>query len=88
MSTNPTDVKDSPKRYPFKVNGVELHSTHESLPASAILILAVEHDAIAGNPEEYLLEGDKGKYEAGSVVDLGEDNIFIAIPNKATPVAI
>lgn len=88
MSKDQKNAAGDPKGYPLKVNGVELHVSHPSLPASAILILAVEHDAIAGKPEEYVLQGDKGQYKPGDIVDLREDSVFIAIPDKATPVAL
>lgn len=71
----------------FKVNGVEIHTDHESLSAEEILKLAKEKDAIPGNPEDYILQGDKGKYKRDDSVNLKEDNLFIAIPNKPTPVA-
>ncbi len=71
----------------FKVNGVEIHTDHESLSAEEILKLAKEKGAIPGNPEDYILQGDKGVYKGTDHVDLKEDNLFIAIPNKPTPVA-
>ena len=73
--------------FTFKVNGVEIHTDHQSLLAKEILELAKEKGAIPGNPEEYILQGDKGKYNGDDSVDLTEDNLFIAIPNKPTPVA-
>ena len=71
----------------FKVNGVEIYTDHESLLAKEILELAKEKGAIPGNPEDYILQGDKGKYKGDDRVNLKEDNLFIAIPNKPTPVA-
>ena len=73
--------------FTFKVNGVEIQTDHQSLLAKEILELAKEKEAIPGNPEDYILQGDKGKYEQDAQVDLKEDNLFIAIPNKPTPVA-
>ena len=73
--------------FTFKVNGVEIQTDHQSLLAKEILELAKEKGAIPGNPEDYILQGDKGKYEQDAQVDLKEDNLFIAIPNKPTPVA-
>ena len=71
----------------FKVNGVEIYTDHESLLAEEILKLAKEKGAIPGNPDEYILQGDKGEYKGDDLVNLKEDNLFIAIPNKPTPVA-
>ena len=73
--------------FAFKVNGVEIHTEHQSLLAKTILELAKEKGAIPGNPEDYILQGDKGKYEQDARVNLEEDNLFIAISNKPTPVA-
>ena len=71
----------------FKVNGVEIYTDHESLLAKEILKLAKEKGAIPGNPDDYILQGDKGEYKGDDRVNLKEDNLFIAIPNKPTPVA-
>ncbi|MXX14821.1 MAG: hypothetical protein F4Z86_15480 [Gemmatimonadetes bacterium] len=72
----------------FKVNGEEIYADHESLLAEEVLKLAKEKGAIPGNPEDYILQGDKGKYKGDDDrVNLEEDNLFIAIPNKPTPVA-
>ena len=71
----------------FKVNGVEIYTDHESLLAKEILELAKEKGAIPGKPEEYILKGDKGEYKGDDRVNLKEDNQFITIPDKPTPVA-
>ena len=73
--------------FTFKVNGVELYTKHQSLSAKQILELAKEKGAIPGNPDAYILQGDKGKYKLDDLVDLKQDYLFIAIPNKPTPVA-
>ena len=73
--------------FTFKVNGVEIPTDHQSLLAKEILELAKEKGAIPGNPEDYILQGDKGTYKADDHVNLEEDNLFIAIPDKPTPVA-
>ena len=75
------------KSYSFKVNGVEIQSPHQKLVALDVLKLAKDKEAIPGKPEEYILQGDKGKYKLDDWVDLDEDNVFITIPNTATPVA-
>ena len=73
--------------YILKVNGITIHTDHQSLTAGAILILAQRDNAIPGKPEDYLLQGDKGVYQPGDIIDLEQDNVFIAIRNKETPVA-
>ena len=73
--------------FTLKVNGEEIYTDHESLLAKEILQLAKEKGAIPGNPEDYILQGDKGEYKGDDCVNLKEDNLFIAIPNKPTPVA-
>ena len=73
--------------FTFKVNGVQIETPHQKLVAREILKLAKEKEAFPGNPEDYILQGDKGKYKADDSVNLEEDNLFIAIPNKPTPVA-
>ena len=73
--------------FTFKVNGVEIRTDHQSLLAKKILELAKEKGAIPGNPGDYILQGDKGSYKANDRVNLEEDNVFIAIPDKPTPVA-
>ncbi len=73
--------------FTFKVNGVEIYTDHESLLAKEILELAKEKGAIPGNPEEYILIGDKGQYNGDDHVNLKEDSLFITIPNKPTLVA-
>ena len=75
------------KVFTFKVNGVEIPTDHQSLLAKEILELAKEKEAIPGNPEDYILKGDKGTYKGDDRVNLEEDNVFIAIPDKPTPVA-
>ena len=56
--------------FTFKVNGVQIETPHQKLVARDILKLAKEKGAIPGNPEEYILQGDKGKYKADDWVDL------------------
>ena len=73
--------------FTLKVNGEEIYTDHESLLAEEILQLAKEKGAIPGNPEEYILQGDKGKYKGDDRVNLKEDNIFITILDKPTQVA-
>ena len=73
--------------FQFKVNGVQLESPNRELSAHEILELAENKGAIPGKPRDYVLQGDKGKYRGDDRVNLEEDNLFIAIPDKPTPVA-
>ena len=73
--------------FPLKVNGVDLESPSRILSALEILEIAKKHGAMPGNPDQYLLQGDKGRYNLSDKVDLAEDSIFITVPNTPTPVA-
>ena len=73
--------------FTLKVNGVEIYTDHESLLAEEIPKLAKEKGAIPGNPDGYILQGDKGKYKRGDRVNLKEDSQFITILDKPTQVA-
>ena len=73
--------------YPFKVNGIQFDNKDQMLLASEILKRAAEQGAMPGKPDEYVLHGEKRQYAADDEVNLAEDNIFITIPNKSTPVA-
>ena len=81
--------KDGP--FPFKVNGEELSAPCQVLLARKVLVIAADHGAMPGKPDEYLLQGDKGpnkgRYGPDDPVDLLEDNIFITVANTPTPVA-
>ena len=73
--------------FDIKVNGIEIVAPHRILIALRILELAKEFAAIPGNPEDYLLQGDKGPYGLDDEVDLKEDNVFITILDSSTQVA-
>lgn len=75
------------KSFTLKVNGTEMTMREPRVVAHDILELAEKHGAILSKPEDYLLQGDKGQYGWDNWVDLEEDNRFITIPNKPTPVA-
>ena len=75
------------KIFKFKVNGIEIESEHRKLTALGILELAKGKGAIPGEPKDYFVQGDKGRYEQDALVDLAEDNQFITIPNRPTQVA-
>ena len=75
------------KSFTLKVNGTEIDTLHQKLVAHDILELAEKNGAIPGRLKDYLLQGAKGQYGWGDWVDLEEDNLFITIPNKPTPVA-
>ena len=87
MPDDKITTSESKSEYILKVNGVQFLSARQTLTAGAILLLALEHHAIAGKPSEYLLRGEKQTYRPDQVVDLAEDNVFIALPDKPTPVA-
>lgn len=82
-----TTAKDEVRLVEFKVNGIELEVKSQKLAARKILELAKESGAMPGKPDEYELQGDKGLYTAGDVVNLTEDYTFITLPTAPTPVA-
>ncbi len=75
------------RKFTIKVNGVEISTDQQELKAGEILQLAKQQGAIPGNPEEYILKGEKQEYGWNDTVDVAQDNIFIAILNTPTPVA-
>ena len=75
------------RKFTIKVNGVEISTDQQELKAGEILQLAKQQGAIPGNPEEYILKGEKREYRWDDIVDVAQDNIFIAILNTPTPVA-
>lgn len=79
--------KGDDKEFDVKVNGIQFESKTRFLSAAAILEQAAKLGAIPGKPDEYYLQGDKGKYSGKEEVDLSEDSVFITIPNTPTPVA-
>ena len=79
--------KQEEKLFTFKVNGIEIPTTQQRILAHDILELAKKAGAMPGNPEEYILQGDKGQYGQDAWVDLLEDNVFITIPSTPTQVA-
>ena len=74
-------------KYDFKVNGTEFQTEYQSPTALEILMIAKQGGAIPNNPEEYVLQGDKGIYRGVDRVNLEEDNVFLTIPVSATQVA-
>ena len=82
-----TDKQEENLVFTIKVNGIEIEVKRRELTAREILELAKQHGAMPGKPEEYILQGDKGKYGPDDRVDLAEENVFITIPNTPTPVA-
>ena len=75
------------RSYEIKVNGIEIEVKRQEITAGKILELAKERGAVPGNPEEYVLQGDKGRYGPDDLVNLEEDNIFITLPTAPTQVA-
>ena len=82
-----TENKDDAKQFVFKVNGIEIPTEEFKMTAGKILELAKAAGAMPGEPDKYVLQGDKGRYAPNDVVDLREDNIFITLPNTSTEVA-
>ena len=78
---------DDKRSFEIKVNGVQIEVKEEKLRAIQVLKLAKERGAMPGKPEDYQLQGDKGLYKADDWVNFEEDNQFITIPNRPTPVA-
>ena len=81
-----TEQKES-RSFALKVNGIEMTMSYIGVVAHDILELAEKNGAISGRLKDYLLQGAKGQYGWGDWVDLEEENLFITIPNKPTPVA-
>ena len=77
----------SEKQFEVKVNGTEFVMEDPSPTALEILALAKQLGAIPNDPEGYVLQGDKGEYQGNQRVNLAEDNVFITIPVRPTPVA-
>ena len=71
----------------YKVNGTQFESDSEFLTAREILEMAAKAGVIPGKPDEYYLQGDKGRYAGDVKIDLEQDSIFITIPTTPTPVA-
>ena len=71
----------------IEVNGIEVEARERKLTAHQILELAKEEGAMPGDPENYFLIGDKGRYEQNAEIDLEDDHRFITIPKEPTPVA-
>ncbi|MCY4083111.1 MAG: hypothetical protein OXF54_22915 [Caldilineaceae bacterium] len=79
--------KEEDRSYEIKVNGIEIEVKRQKITAGEILALAKERGAVPGKPEEYVLQGDKGRYDSDDLIDLNEDYIFITLPTAPTQVA-
>lgn len=73
--------------FTLKVNGIEVQMEHEKVVAHDVLELAEKEGAIPGKPENYVLEGDKGRYGRDDWVNLSEDSVFITLRDAPTQVA-
>lgn len=73
--------------FTLKVNGVEMQMGQERVVAHDILELAEKEGAIPGKPENYVLDGDKGRYGWDDWVNLSEDSVFITLRDAPTQVA-
>lgn len=80
-------MAETEEKFSIKVNGLEIHAEHETMVAHKILELADEKGAFPGKPEDYKLLGDKGEYDRDDRVNVREDDLLVAIPNRPTPVA-
>ena len=80
-------MTETAETFLIKVNGFEIRTTHETLVAHAILELAEKEAAFPGKSEDYMLLGDKGMYGRNDCVNVREDDLFVAVPSRATPVA-
>ena len=76
-----------PEKFTLKVNGVEMEMGQERVAAHDVLELAQKRGAVPGNIEDYVLNGDKGRYDWDAEVNLSEDSVFITLVNRPTPVA-
>ena len=76
-----------PEKFTLKVNGVEMEMGQERVVAHDVLELAQKRGAVPGNIEDYVLDGDKGRYGWDAEVNLSEDSVFITLVNRPTPVA-
>ena len=74
-------------KYDFKVNGTEFQTEYQSPTGLEILMIAKQGGAVPNNPEEYVLQGEKGLYQGVDRVNLEEDNILVTIPVSPTQVA-
>ena len=77
----------SAKGYEFKVNGEQFTSEKPDLTALEILTVAKQGKAIPNDPKDYILEGEKDKYQGNDKVNLEDDNVFITVPIGPTPYA-
>ena len=78
---------DIKPRFDITVNGIHIGIEEEKLQAKDILSIAKEHGAMPGEPDTYLLQGEKELYKPEDWVDLKEDKDFITVPNAPTDVA-
>ena len=78
---------NSSGKFEFKVNEIQFESEAEIRSANEILEAAANKGAIPGKPDEYALQGDKGRYTGDEKIDLRQDNVFITIPITPPPVA-
>ena len=75
------------RTYTIQVNGDTMEIEGEKQTAGDILALARRHNAISGDPHDYILKGENREYAWDETVDVSDDKNFIAIPNTPTPVA-
>ena len=78
---------ESKPLFKIKVNDIHFEVEEEKLLAIDVLKIAKEHNAMPGEPDAYLLQGDKALYKLDDWVNFEDDDEFITIPNKPTDVA-
>ena len=79
-------VENNPP-FEVEVNGVQIKLNEEKVLAIDILKKAKQQGAMPGQPDTYLLQGEKDLYKPEDWVDVSEDKVFITVPNTATDVA-
>ena len=75
--------------FEFVVNGTTIKTTHEKLAAIEIIRLAIEHGAVSGKPQDYVLESvdPAREFKPDDIVDLREYKRFVTEKTGPTPVA-
>ena len=83
-------MADQPnEQFLIEVNGIEIKVNYEKLVAADVLKLAAEHNAIKGNPDEFILESNDPEHEFKNDdwVNFHEYKDFIAEKSAPTPIA-
>lgn len=75
--------------FEFIVNGTTMKTTREKLTAFDIIRLAIQHGAVSGKPEDYVLESiyPEREFKPDDYVDLQKYKEFVTEKSGPTPVA-